>query len=195
MDTRDRSAAGAAIASAALSVAVVALVIAGLAHGGGSEGRAGDATDRSLAVALGAVLCGLAIAQARVALAADGVLRPASWVSRLGLAAALAGAAVQFAGGAVSIWQEARGVHGPLATVLVEIAPAGIGAWALCTAAAAWRIRVWPQPLRVVGAVFGASAMIQPGAPPLAAVALLAGLVWWIGLAREWLRPARSTGG
>lgn len=194
----ERAGGWSAVAAGLLPFVATGLLLASLTTAGGFR------PDLAPAMAITAVL--LAGAQAGVVLTADRRLRPASWVTRLGLLGGLAGALTWFAAGVAFLsfhGGAAAGVDTPRALaamrtagLLFEIAPVGSGVWALCAAAAAWRLRLWPAWLRVTGAVFGAAAMVQPGFPPLALIGLLAGVAWWFGLAVMLLRdPRRSTPG
>ncbi len=185
---RDRAGGTAALLAAAAGVAVVGLRIAAAFPGLGEAVRSGPVLSL---LALVSALAGVTLAVA--ALAADGRLRPASWVTRLAAGGAGAGALLWMAGGLALLFG-GGGLSGTPG-LLLELAPVGTGVWALAAAAAAWKLRVWPAWLRVTGAVFGGAAMVQPGLPPLALIALLAGLAWWIGLGVVLLRGPRSTRG
>lgn len=186
-----------AAAAGLLSLVAVGLVLARFMHDAGWRGAPPhDATVRAIVLAGAAVAALTGAAQALAVLAADRRLRPASWVTRLALAGGLAGAALWLGAGVGALAGElGSGDAARTGALLAELAPVGAGVWALGAVAAAWRLRVWPAWLRVTGAVFGAAAMVQPGLPPLALVSLLAGLVWWSGLAAVLLRPIRDVQG
>lgn len=147
-----------------------------------------------LALATAPLLAAGAAAHLLAALSTSRLQRPPSWATRLGLAGALAGAALGVAAAVVLVRTAWTGRDAALGGALVEFVPVGVGVWALCVAAADWRLRLWPAWLRVAGTVFGGAAMVQPGFPPLGLVSLLTGLAWWIGLGVRLLRAPRSTG-
>ena len=190
---RLRAGAGGAVAGALLQAAGVGLVLARLMHAARGAMPADDAM-RALSLAAAGVS---ALAAAALLVAAWGVreaLRPPSIVTRLAFAGAVAGAGLLLASAVATILEATAGVAGGRAAALCgELAPVGQGVWALAASAAAWRLKRWPAWVRVVGAIYGAAAMVQPGAPVFAGVALLAGLAWGLGLGFGLWRDGRNS--
>ncbi len=198
MDRRAAKIGGwAAIGAGVLSVALVGLVAIAQTSAQGRPAPAPDNLDvvaahypKGVTLALAFVRASFSVA---VAACVYGVRATFASAARVGWIGALCG---YLAALMLLLTSLLAPLFGPLhipawLNMVAYWAPLPLGMWLLITAAAAWKLDCLPKWLRVVAAVVGAFAFMQPAIPEAGLVVLVLGLLFWFGLGVSLLRDSR----